>query len=199
MKSILLTLSFILLFVVYPSPTKKPAFRIVPILPRENGYSNFASVAFTTKEQFESFISKTPAQIGWNNRREFENALREANIDFSREALILLRHTESSGSVAVTFDPPILKDSKLICKIHGKAVVGMATGDMADYCFAVVVSKSAVTQVELQAVEGGFRERPLPSILFTIASKDPSNNSSDQGPYELGCFASGLGRNPTTP
>jgi len=46
---------------------------------------------------------------------------------------------------------------------------------MAYYCLAVVVSKSAVSQVELQAVEGGFSERRLTPIVFSITAKEPSN------------------------
>jgi hypothetical protein len=44
---------------------------------------------------------------------------------------------------------------------------------MAYYAFAVVVSKSDVIQVELQAVEGGFSERRLASIVFPMTEKGP--------------------------
>ena len=157
------------------------SFRVVRIPKRETGYGNFASVAFTSKTEFDSFISKTSTQIGWNNRQEFEDALRMAKVDFTQEALVLLRHTEPSGSVQVTFEAPTLQDRRLVCEIRGKPIPpGFAgTADMAFYCFAVVVSKSAVTEVELQAVEGGFRERRLAPIIFPIVSKEPSNKSLD--------------------
>jgi hypothetical protein len=149
------------------------SFRVIPIQQRENGYSNFASVAFTSRDEFDSFIKRT--SIGWNNRKGFEDALRSANVDFAKEALVLLRHTEPSGSVQVTFETPTLEDGKLVCEIRGKAIPpGFGgTGDMAYYCFAVALSKSAVTQVELHAVEGGFHERRLPTIVFPIAAKGP--------------------------
>jgi hypothetical protein len=153
------------------------SFRIIPIQKRENGYSNFASIAFMSKDDLDSFLKKTSTQIGWNNRQEFEDALRNAKLDFTKEALVLLRHTEGSGSVQVTFETPILQARRLLCEILGKPIPpGYAgTADMAYYCFAVAVSKSAVSQVELQAVEGGFSERRLHPIVFPI--KQPSNSS----------------------
>src|SRR6185503_13145281 len=47
--------------------------------------------------------------------------------------------------------------------------------DMANYCFAVAVTKSEVTQVELQAIEGGFSERHLPTIVLPITESQPAN------------------------
>jgi hypothetical protein len=150
-------------------------------------------MVFTTKEQFDSFIRNTSKQIGWNNRREFENALREANVDFTGEALVLLRHDEPSGSVPVEFDAPTLQDKKLVLKIRGKSVTG-GTADMASYCFAVAVSKSAVNQVELHAVEGGFRERTLPPIVFQIVSNEPSNKSLDASGGGVFCIKPGAAK-----
>ena len=152
-------------------------FRIIPIPKRENGYSNFASIALTSEDDFDSFIGRAATQTGWNNRKGFEDALREAKIDFTKEELLLLRHDEPSGSVQVDFEKPALQDMKLVCEIRGKPIPPgfLGTADMAFYCFAVVVSKSAVKQVELQAVEGGFHERRLPSIVFPIVPREPSN------------------------
>jgi len=83
-KLLLLSLSFAMLLATGSSTADADqSFRVVPIPKRETGYSNFASVAFTSKKEFDSFISKTSTQIGWNNRREFEDALRMANVDFT--------------------------------------------------------------------------------------------------------------------
>ena len=144
------------------------AFRVIPIPKRENGYSNFESVVFNTKAEFETFLAGTSRQVGWNGRQAFADALQNANIDFTREALVLLRHSEGSGSVRVTFETPTLVDRKLVCQIRGKALTGGGTMDMAYYCFAVVVSRSLVSEVELRAVEGGFKERNLTPIVFPI-------------------------------
>jgi hypothetical protein len=152
------------------------AFRIIPIQKRENGYSNFASIAFMTQNDLDSFLSDTSAQIGWNNRQEFEDALRNAKLDFTQEALVLLRHSEGSGTVRVTFETPILQDGKLLCEIRGKSIPPGygGTADMAYYCFAVAVSKSQVSQVELQAIEGGFSERRLAPIVLPINENQPA-------------------------
>jgi hypothetical protein len=45
---------------------------------------------------------------------------------------------------------------------------------MAYYCFAVAVSKSAVSQVELQAIEGLFPQRRLAPIVLPIIEKEPA-------------------------
>jgi hypothetical protein len=134
------------------------SLRIIPIPIREHGYSNFHSIVFTSQDDLDSFLTDTSTQIGWNSRQAFEDALLSAKLDFSKEALVLLRHTEGSGSVQVTFETPVLKDSTLFCEIRGKPFPPGygGTADMAYYGFAVAVSKSRVRQVEFQAIEGGF-------------------------------------------
>ena len=153
------------------------SFRIIPIPNREHGYDNFASIVLMTEKDLDSFLTDTSAQIGWNNRQEFEDALRNAKLDFTQEALVLLRHTEGSGTVQVTFETPILQDGKLRCEIRGKSIPPGygGTADMAFYCFAVAVSKSQVSQVELQAIEGGFSARRLAPIVLPIIEKEPAN------------------------
>ena len=178
MKIMLWCLLLAILFQPCQSTNKgTQSFRIIPIPKREHGYSNFASIAIKSKDELDSFLKDTSTQVGWNNRQEFEDALRTANVNFTEEALVLLRHTEGSGSVQVIFETPILQDGKLLCEIRGKPIPpGFGgTTDMADYCFAVVVSRSHVNQVELQAVEGGFSERHLTPIVFSITEKKPSN------------------------
>lgn len=153
------------------------SFRIIPIPNRETGYGNFASIVFMSKKNLDSFLTDTSTQMGWNNRREFEDVLLNAKLDFSKEALVLLRHTEGSGSIQVTFETPILQDGKLLCEIRAKPIPPGygGTADMAYYCFAVAVSKSQVSQVELQAIEGGFSARLLAPIVLPIIEKEPTN------------------------
>ena len=130
-------------------------------------------MVFMSKKDLDSFLTEQSRQIGWNHRQGFEDALLNAKVDFSKEALVLLRHTEGSGSVKVTFETPILKDRNLICEIQGKPIPPGygGTGDMAYYCFAVAVSKAHVSQVELRAIEGGFKARRLPPIVLPITEK----------------------------
>ena len=155
------------------------AFRMIPIPTRENGYSNFASVVLMSQKDLDSFLTNTSTQIGWNHRQEFENALLSAKVDFSKEALVLLRHTEGSGSVKVTFQTPVLQDRNLICEIRGKPIPPGygGTGDMAYYCFAMAVSKTQIRQVELRAIKGGLSEILLAPIVLPVTERDSANNS----------------------
>ncbi|HEY2973815.1 MAG TPA: hypothetical protein VGJ48_14970 [Pyrinomonadaceae bacterium] len=183
MKIILWCLLLAALFHPGQSTNKSTqSFRIIPIQKKETGYSNFASIAFMSKNDLESFLKDTSTQIGWNNRQEFEDALRNAKLDFTKEALVLLRHTEGSGSVQVTLETPILQDRRLLCEIQGRPIPPGygGTADMAYYCFAVAVSKSAVSQVELQAVEGGFSARRLAPMVLPINEKEPANKLLQQ-------------------
>jgi hypothetical protein len=143
------------------------SFRIIPI-PNRGGY-NFESIVLMSKNDLDSFLTDKSTQIGWGNSREFEDALLNAKLDFSKEALVLLRHSEGSGSIQVTFETPILQGTRLLCEIRGKPLQGGGTTDMAlYYCFAVAVSKAQVSEVELQAMEGGFPQRRLAPIVLPI-------------------------------
>src|ERR1041385_612260 len=175
MKLILTSLFLTLVFQAGPlAAQERQAFRVIPIPKRENGYSNFESVALNTKADLDSFLAGTSTQPGWNSRQAFADALQHANIDFAHEALVLLRHTEGSGSVRVTFETPNLVDHKLVCQIRGNALLGVGTMDMAYYCFAVVVSRSVVSQVELHDVVGGSKDRDLNPIIFRILPQAPN-------------------------
>ena len=145
------------------------SFRVIQI-PKRGGYSNFESIVLMSEHDMDSFLRKTATHVG----QEFEDALLNAKLDFSKEALVLLRHTEGSGSVQVTFETPILQGTNLLCEIRGKPLQGGGTDDMAYYCFAVAVSKSAVSQVELQAIEGGFSARRLAPVVLPIIEKEPA-------------------------
>jgi hypothetical protein len=93
MKIILACLLFAAFFpLAQPTDQSAQPFRIIPILNRENGYNNFPSIAFMSKTDLDSFLKETATQTGWNHRQEFAEALLNANVDFSKEALVLLRH-----------------------------------------------------------------------------------------------------------
>lgn len=126
-----------------------------------------------SQKDLDSFLADPAMQGGWNNRQAFTDALMNAKVDFSKEALVLLRHTEGSGSVKVAFGMPVLKDRTLLCEIQGRPIPPGygGTGDMAYYCFAVAVSKAHVSQVELRATQGGFKARPLAPIVLPITEK----------------------------
>lgn len=157
---------------VAPKNETAPSFRTINIYEREYGYSHFESMAITTSEDFDAFLKET-SDLAWNNRQEFVDALRNAKIDFNQEALVLLRHTEGSGSVQVSFETPVLKDKTLLCEIRGEPLRGAGTADMAYHCFALAVSKSLVDKVQLNAVSGTMAVHPLPTVLLSTTERQP--------------------------
>lgn len=100
------------------------------------------------------------------------DGIAKAAVDFENEVLILVRHTEGSGSVGVAFKTPIVMLKTLVCKIERKEPE-VRTADMAYYCFALAVSKSVVQEVVLE-IAG--RE---PLVLPFIEKK--RSNKTDAG------------------
>ena len=148
---------------------EEASFKIVPIPKEEHGYSNFETMVIKSQKELDTFLQKgsTGQGMGWNNRADFEKALAQAKLDFDRESLVLLRHTEGSGSVQVNFRQPRVKDKTLICQIDRKEPE-MGTADMAYYCFALAVVKADLAAVEMQ-VSG---RKP---IVLSIAKGKESN------------------------
>jgi hypothetical protein len=174
-----------LAMLIHPGVSKKetePAFRTINIFKRELGYSNFDSMAITSSEDFNAFLEEVSQHGSWNTRQEFVDALRNAKIDFNQEALVLLRQDEGSGSVRVSFETPVLKDKTLVCEIRGE-FEGMGTADMAYYCFALVVSKSLVDKVQLNAVSG-LSKGILPTIVLSTTERQPLKIRRDPPPQK---------------
>ena len=153
------------------------SFRIVPIPKREHGYSNFESTAILSENDLDSFLKKASVKdgMGWNDRKGFEDALDGAKLDFAKEALVLLRHTEGSGSNQVTFEIPALKAKRLVCSIKRKEA-DIGTADMAYYCFALAVAKSAVEAVELRVED----REPIVLPLVQIAKAEQAGQEKTE-------------------
>lgn len=130
---------------------KGASSRLIPIPEREHGYSNFESTVITSQDELDKFLTVTSKsqETGWNNRKDFDKAVDQAKIDFSREALLFIRHTEGSGSVQLTFQEPKLVKDKLILEVDRKAPQ-MGTADMAYYCVALAVVKKDISTVEVK-------------------------------------------------
>jgi hypothetical protein len=156
MKSLMLSI-VVALVLAYPclsqaaEKAKKPTLvRLIPIPKREHGYSNFKSTVIKSRKALDSFQKAYKAKgMGWNNRDGYGKAIAAAKVDFAKETLVLIRHTEGSGSVRIRPQPPRVEKGKVIFQIDRKAP-GMGTADMAYYCFAIAVSKAQVTEVEVR-------------------------------------------------
>lgn len=129
------------------------SFRIIPVPQREHGYRGITPAVIRSKDEFDAFIKTTREQNGWKNRDGFITALTNAAIDFDKEALVLIRHTEGSGSTQVSIDSTELQGRKLVCQLHRKTAQ-IGTTDMAFHCFAMAVLVADVDEVELQKPNG---------------------------------------------
>ncbi|MEM7395517.1 MAG: hypothetical protein AAF492_24565, partial [Verrucomicrobiota bacterium] len=122
--------------------------QMIPIPKRDSGYMNFESTIIKTQEDLDAFLKRK--NDDWEVRAAFDKAIARAKLNFDEQALVLLRHTEDSGSNKVTFHKPQIVEKQLACKITRK-VPGLGTDDGAYYCFALAVSKEAITEVALDA------------------------------------------------
>ena len=125
-----------------------------------------------SQKQLEDFVKEGEAQAkkSWNNRGGFLKALTEAKVNYRKESLILIRHTERSGSIVVRFARPKLEGEKLVCTIQ-RDVPYECTDDMAEYCFAVAVDKVTVKQIEVWVSTKGADKPDKPRDIILVAAK----------------------------
>ncbi len=127
-------------------PAEVIPFEIVSAPEREHGYSNFESVAIKSAEELDAFLSDVGKQEGWNGREEFEAALRSAGTAFPGEALVLIRHTEASGSIKAAISSMTANAATLEVSIS-RDKPKFRTSDMAYYCFVLKVSRALFSDV----------------------------------------------------
>jgi hypothetical protein len=109
---------------------------------REHGYSTVYPKVITTQEIFDSFLAEINEQNGWNNKVEFISVLKNAKIDFSKRNILLYRITETSGSVDLYIQEPVLsKDKSRISVQIDREVPDIGTSDMAYYALVYSVDK----------------------------------------------------------
>ncbi len=136
--------------------TRARPYRRLLVPHREHGYSSNTAAVITTKEAYERFLAALSKQDAWNEREAFLSTLKEARIDFGKQALVFLRHTEGSGSVGVRLLAPVFEDGRLDCTVERAAQPdGFGTADMAFYGFALVVAKDRVKRVRAILLDKG--------------------------------------------
>jgi hypothetical protein len=128
-------------------------------------------MAITSSQDFKIFLEEVSQhQLFWSNKEAFVNTLLNANVDFNREALVLLRYTDPYGAARVPLETPTLKEKTLVCEIR-REVLGAGLGIVASHGFALAVSKSVVDKVEWKAVVGPPNEQGSTIVLSTIESQ----------------------------
>lgn len=144
-------------------PDAPQTFRTVSIPKRENGYGKFDSVVIGSRAELDRFLSARASEPSWGSAQsDFVRAIEETNLDFAREALVLIRHTEGSGSVPVSFDAPRLDSTRLVSTIRRESLSGPGTGDMAYYALALAVSKDKVSAVTVRVNDQETATLPVP-------------------------------------
>ena len=181
---IVLLLCCVMLAMLLPSSVLKnvsePAFRTINIPRSDNGYNYFDSMVITSSQDFKAFLDEVSQQQRWSNKQAFVDALLNAKIDFNHEALVLLEHTEGSISAGVSFETPTLKEKTLVCDIRGE-LNGAGLDVVAYYGWALVVSKSLVDKVQLNATSGS-NNQALPTIVFSTTESRPLSVRRDPPP-----------------
>jgi hypothetical protein len=148
------------------------SFRQLPIQARETGYEELHTAFIRSADELDALLNKISGSNRWNSNQQFVKVLREAKIDFGSEALVLLCHSEGSGSVEVTLQKPVLVARRIVWKIERK-VPEIGTQDMAYYCYAWVVKTADVQKVELQD-EGK-------SILLSVDKDETAKKDTSGG------------------
>ena len=118
--------------------------RVLAIPPRAGGYNLFKTTIVINEQELREFVGDLKQDKFGNRTGNLVSVLEAAEIDFESELLVLLRHTERSGSNRVSLATPEKRESQLECHIIRK-VPEVGTADMAYYCFALVVPKGIET------------------------------------------------------
>lgn len=119
--------------------------RVIPIPAQEPGYKRFSTTVIASQKELDEFLKQD--REGWHSRPGFEKALAEAKLDFARETLLLLRHSEDA-SAQVNFRKPEIKGKRIICRIDSRNEHPSVEG-ISFYCFALAVRTAEGTEVEM--------------------------------------------------
>jgi hypothetical protein len=135
-----------------PSPLRR-----IGIPFRVSYYEDIQSQVVASKADLDGMLESIPQppkhhrnerNRSWRDLQTFRRLLLEHQIDFSREVIVLIQHTEGSGTPKVSLAHP-LHDSntrRLLLEVRSYNP-GLGTRDLAAYCFAVVVPRHLADEV----------------------------------------------------
>lgn len=126
--------------------------RRVPIPVRGDAvYEPFDTTTITSDKGLKDFLLRVDNQDEWTAKqwKAFAQTLVDAKVDFKNEVLLLVRHSEASGSIRVWCELTDEKDGILLVSVRRK-VPSFGSWDMAYYCWAYVVSKERAEKLHLR-------------------------------------------------
>ncbi len=137
-------------------PEEHPPYREISIPDQEHGYQNFGSTVLDSEKELKNFLDTQAAEEtrGWNKLPAFKNALENAEIDFDREALVLVRQDASQGNIQVAFKPDVKNDDQLVVRITKKGEGGIGSSVMQYYCFGLAVNRETISEVQIKPEDG---------------------------------------------
>lgn len=136
------TVAATVLLVCVAADSPLDGVRRLPIPVRDGVYEEFETTTFTSDKGLKDFIQKGGKEYEWAAKywEAFAKTLTDAKVDFKTQALVLVRHSEASGSVRVRFELIEEKDGVLRATIRRKEP-SLGTCDMAYYCWGYVMPR----------------------------------------------------------
>jgi hypothetical protein len=130
--------------------------RKIQVPEAEHGYKHSRSQVINSQDLLDKYLADVAREDGWNDRTTFLRAISDAKVDFSTEVLVLIRHTEASGSIRVRLRLSVGNGGVLTAAIHREVPHGL-TADMAYYCFIMVVKRDRAKRVEVLSQDDVLR------------------------------------------
>jgi hypothetical protein len=150
----------------------QPEFRTVAIPYRDPVYGTFKAQVFESQAELDQFLAQ-PFGLATNDpaylrrdRVEFVQALQTANVDFEKQALVLLPQYVVGVSADIALDAPRLQGRTLVSTMRiGEGNV--CCGVSGYYGFALAVSKTDVDDIRI------FVEVTNPRTVGALTITDP--------------------------
>ena len=81
------------------------AVRNIDVPARDTGYYAFGTQVIRSQQELDAFLKKVAAGKNWKDWAVFEKGIADANVDFSHQSLLLIRHTECTRRLSFVSAP----------------------------------------------------------------------------------------------
>jgi hypothetical protein len=151
---------------VLPYLDAKASVRFLSTPEAESGFGEFDATVLHSEREWEEFLhSLKTSKAGflmrtrpdeWFTWFAFENGIRNANLDFGKEALVLVP-VAGSPSHEIGLDLGELRLRRLTCTIWRRRRMQLQLPAVTYHCFAIAADKEQVHQIEI-TLPGGDRK-----------------------------------------